>query len=169
MSNFVVDVEADGPYPGDFSMVSFGIMRVDEELKTGFFKEVKPISENFEEERLKVIGVTRKEHEKYKEPVDVMCEARVWIEDKNVDRRPIFWSDNPCFDWMFFCWYIEKYTTGNPFGFSGRRIGDLYCGLKKDLRARWKKLRKTKHTHHPLVDAKGNAEALLEIFKMMKE
>src|SRR5690348_1494989 len=52
---------------------------------------------------------------------------------------------------------------GNPFGFSGRRIGDLYCGMKMDTRLNqeWKKkYRKTSHDHNPVNDAIGNAEAL---------
>ncbi len=58
------------------------------------------------------------------------------------------------------------YLGRNIFGFSARRIGDLYCGVVKDSRAKWKHLRKTTHTHNPVDDAKGNAEALLEIEKL---
>ena len=38
--------------------------------------------------------------------------------------------------------------------------------MVKNSRAAWKHLRKTKHTHFPVDDAKGNAEALIEIQKM---
>jgi len=38
--------------------------------------------------------------------------------------------------------------------------------MMKDSRASWKHLRKTKHTHNPVDDAMGNAEALLEMQKM---
>ena len=40
--------------------------------------------------------------------------------------------------------------------------GDLYAGLVKDARkaSEWKKLRVTPHTHNPVDDARGNAEAL---------
>jgi hypothetical protein len=41
------------------------------------------------------------------------------------------------------------------------QIGDMFCGFYKDSQYQWKKHRKTKHTHHPVDDAKGNAEALL--------
>ena len=57
-----------------------------------------------------------------------------------------------------------RYYGKNPFGFSARRIGDLYCGLVKHAgkNSEWKhKYRKTKHTHNPVDDAMGNAEALL--------
>lgn len=43
-------------------------------------------------------------------------------------------------------------------------LGSLYNGIEKDTFKNFKHLRKAKHTHHPVDDAKGNAEALL-IFK----
>jgi hypothetical protein len=88
-----------------------------------------------------------------------------WIE-KNSVGRPIFISDNLAFDWMWICYYMHYYLGKNPFGFSGRRIGDLYCGIKKDcgLNSEWKRIyRKTTHDHNPVNDAKGNAEALLSM------
>jgi hypothetical protein len=36
----------------------------------------------------------------------------------------------------------------------------------KDAHAGWKHLRKTSHDHHPVNDAKGNAEALLAMIDM---
>jgi hypothetical protein len=38
-------------------------------------------------------------------------------------------------------------------------------GLVGDFRStqRWKRLRRTKHDHHPVHDALGNAEALIRI------
>jgi len=44
-------------------------------------------------------------------------------------------------------------------------LGSLYKGLVKDMFKNFKHLRKSKHTHHPVDDAKGNAEALLELIK----
>jgi hypothetical protein len=35
----------------------------------------------------------------------------------------------------------------------------------KDVRKSFKHLRKTPHTHHPVDDAKGNAEALLAMIQ----
>ena len=74
----------------------------------------------------------------------------------------MFVSDNVAFDWQFINYYFHKFTGQNQFGFSGRRIGDLYAGPVKDASkaTEWKKFRGTKHTHHPVDDAKGNAEAL---------
>jgi hypothetical protein len=76
--------------------------------------------------------------------------------------RPVFVSDNVAFDWQFINYYFHRFIGRNPFGFSGRRIGDLYAGLVKDASkaTEWKKYRVTAHTHNPVDDAKGNAEAL---------
>jgi len=52
-------------------------------------------------------------------------------------------------------------TGNNPFGHSSTNLGSLYKGIKNDMFTNFKHLRKTIHTHHPVDDAKGNAEALL--------
>ena len=63
--------------------------------------------------------------------------------------------------------YFWRYFGENPFGHSGRRIADFYAGLVGDFRntQRWKRLRRTKHDHHPVHDALGNAEARIRIFE----
>jgi len=51
----------------------------------------------------------------------------------------------------------------NPFGHSSTNLGSLYKGVVRDMFVNFKHLRKTKHTHNPVDDARGNAEALLAI------
>ena len=41
----------------------------------------------------------------------------------------------------------------------------IYKGVVRDVSKNFKHLRKTKHTHNPVDDAKGNAEAFLEIIE----
>ena len=62
---------------------------------------------------------------------------------------------------MFICWYFYHFTGQNPFGHSSQNLGSLFKGMEKDMFKNFKHLRKTKHTHHPVDDARGNAEALL--------
>ena len=50
----VVDVEADGAYVGDYSMVSFGAVAVDKDLNKTFYGKVKPISDKWNPEALAV-------------------------------------------------------------------------------------------------------------------
>lgn len=84
-----------------------------------------------------------------------------WGSEQNVTGRPLFVSDNNGFDWQFVNWYFWRFTSANPFGHSSSNLGSLYKGLVKDTRANFKHLRKTRHTHDPVDDAKGNAEAML--------
>ncbi|WP_197442953.1 3'-5' exonuclease family protein [Lignipirellula cremea] len=72
-------------------------------------------------------------------------------------------SDNNGFDWQFINWYFHHYIGKNPFGFSSTNLGSLYKGMQKDTFVNFKHLRKTKHTHNPVDDARGNAEALLQM------
>ena len=84
-----------------------------------------------------------------------------WIKE-NSKGKPIFISDNLAFDWQWINFYFHYFLGKNPFGWSGRRLSDLYCGMKMDTFASWKKqFRKTIHDHNPVNDAKGDAEALL--------
>lgn len=165
MSFYVVDVEADGPIPGKYSMVSFGAVKVDERLDQTFFGQTRPISKIWVPESLAISNISRQEHESYEDPLKVMANFDNWLHRTSVG-RPILISDNPMFDGMYMAWYFHTYLERNPFGFSARRIGDLYCGMKMDARTAWKHLRKTRHDHHPVNDAKGNAEALLEMKKL---
>lgn len=165
MSFIVVDVESDGPIPNLYSMISFGAVVVEPSLSKTFYGKLKPVSELWDPEALAVSGHTRIETLTFDDPQIVMLQFAKWIEE-NSKGRPVFMSDNVAYDWQFINYYFHFYTGKNPFGFSGRRIGDLYCGLVKDAYAKWKHLRQTKHTHHPVDDAKGNAEAVLKIQEM---
>ena len=75
----------------------------------------------------------------------------------------MFVSDNNGFDWQFINWYFHAFLGKNPFGHSSTNLGSLYKGLVKDMSKNFKHLRRTRHTHHPVDDARGNAEALLHM------
>lgn len=156
----MVDVESDGPIPGDYSMISLGAVLVTEALDQTFYGRLRPISDRFVPEALAVSGHSREETLAFEEPVKVMADFGDWIKAHCKD-RPVFISDNNGFDWMFICWYFHHFTGNNPFGHSSQNLGSLYKGLVKDTSQNFKHLRKTKHTHNPVDDAKGNAEALL--------
>ncbi len=167
MSYIVVDIESDGPIPGDYSMISFGAVIVNDKLDKTFYGKLKPISDKFDPQALTISGFDRETTLGFDDPKAVMLNFEEWIKE-NSKGRPIFISDNNGFDWMFICWYFHHFLNRNPFGYSSRRIGDLYCGLVSDTFAPWKHLRKTAHTHNPVDDAMGNAEALLHMKNEMK-
>ena len=165
MSLIIVDVESDGPVPCDYSMVCFGAVVFDESLNKTFYGKTRPISDEYQPETLTISGFSRQQHLLFDDPYNVMVNFSYWIKE-NSDGKPVFISDNPCYDWQWINYYFHHFIGENPFGYSGRRIGDLFCGMKGDARASWKHLRKTVHDHNPVNDAIGNAEALLEMKKM---
>ena len=162
MSYIMVDIESDGPIPGDYSMISFGAVLVDENLNKTFYGKLKPISEKWIPEAFAVSGFNREETLIFDEPQIVMQDFANWIKE-NSKGQAVFVSDNNGFDWMFICWYFHHFIQKNPFGHSSQNLGSIYKGVVKDMFQNFKHLRVTKHTHNPVDDAKGNAEALLTI------
>ena len=145
-------------------MVCFGAVIFDDLLDKSFYGRTRPISDRFVPDALAVSGFSREQHLGFDEPKMVIENFAEWL-TTHVEGRPVFTSDNPAFDWQFINYYFHRFLGRNPFGFSGRRIGDLYCGMVKDASkaSEWKKYRITTHTHNPVDDAKGNAEALRKL------
>jgi hypothetical protein len=162
MAYVMVDIEADGPIPGDFSMVCFGAVIVEPDLSRTFYGQLKPISEKYIPEALAVSGFSRTDCLKFDDPAEVMDAFHCWLVE-NCQGRMTFVSDNNGFDWQFINWYFHHFLGQNPFGFSSTNLGSLYKGLQRDMFVNFKHLRRTKHTHHPVDDARGNAEALLQM------
>jgi hypothetical protein len=166
MPYVMVDIEADGPIPGDYSMISLGAIVVERPLDRVFSARMKPISDRFVPEALAVSGHSREATLAFPDPKAEMERFAAWLRTLG-GGQPTFVSDNNGFDWQFVCWYFHHFTGKNPFGFSSQNLGSLYKGLVKDMRASFKHLRKTKHTHDPVDDARGNAEAMLHLFEQM--
>ena len=167
MSFFVVDVEADGPYPFDYSMVCFGAVKVIPELKQAptFYRQIRPVSSKWIPNALAISGFTREQQLSFPHPGPAMKKFVEWVEENNTNGRPTLITDNPQFDGSWINAYCHRFVGRNPFGYSSRRIGDLFCGIRGNVYANWKEYRKTKHDHNPVNDALGNAEVIL----MMKE
>lgn len=162
MTWIMVDVESDGPIPGDYSMVALGAVVVEPRLERTFRARLRPISDRWQPEALAVGGFTREATLGFDDPARVMADFAAWVTQVAGD-RPFFVSDNNGFDWQFVNWYLHHFVGGNPFGHTSTNLGSLYKGLVKDMFSNFKHLRRTAHTHDPLDDAKGNAEALLHM------
>ena len=162
MSYIIIDVESDGPVQGVNSMVCFGAVVVEPSLSKTFYGKVKPISDIWVSESLKISGFSREEHLTFDEPEKVMKDFAEWVDEVSKG-RPIFLSDNNGYDFPWINYYFHTFYGSNPFGWSSRRISDLWCGFNNNMYASWKHMRKTKHSHDPLDDAMANAEAVLEM------
>lgn len=162
MAYVMVDVEADGPIPGDYSMVCFGAVIVEDGLSQSFYGQLRPISERWVPVALAVSGFSREQTLAFDDPHAVMTRFDEWLR-AHAGKRPMFVSDNNGFDWQFIHWYFHHFLGQNPFGHSSMNLGSLYKGLVGDTFQSFKHLRNTPHTHHPVDDARGNAEALLHM------
>ncbi|MDQ3004814.1 MAG: 3'-5' exoribonuclease [Chloroflexota bacterium] len=167
MTYIMVDVETDGPIPADYSMICLGAVVVDESLDKRFYGQLKPISEQWIPDALKISGFSRNQTQQFDNPKDVMEKFSAWIK-ASCTGTPMFISDNNGFDWQFINYYFHHFLGNNPFGFSSTNLGSLYKGLVKDTSKNFKHLRNTAHTHDPLDDAVGNAEALLQMISKME-
>lgn len=163
----MVDVESDGPIPGDFSMICFGAVLVEPTLSKTFYGQLRPISEKWIPEALAVSGFSREQTMAFPDPASVMRNFQEWLA-QCCPGRPMFISDNNGYDWQFINWYFHQFIGTNPFGFSSTNLGSFYKGVVRDTSQNFKHLRKTRHTHHPVDDAIGNAEALLTIKEQFK-
>lgn len=179
---FSVDIEADGPIPGPFSMLSLGavVAGVDTgpryypwDLTETFYIEIQPISEDFVPEALAVSGLDRDVlMDQGYEPWRAMKNFAQWVNDvaKNEDATPVFAAWPSSFDWVFVYWYFANFGIQSPFGFS--RVLDMKTaaatllntnlssiGKRRFLNETGVKVR-TPHTHNALDDAMGQAELI---------
>jgi hypothetical protein len=160
-----VDCESDGGYMPDYSIVCFAAIIVEPSLSKTFYGKMRPISNQYNPEALAISGFSREEHLGFDEPEKIMKEFAEWLKI-NVSGQPIGISDNNGYDFgVCLNYYFHKFYGSNPFGWSSRRIGDLFCGAEHDMWYKWKKHRITEHNHDSRFDVKGNAEALLYLSK----
>jgi hypothetical protein len=160
----VVDVESNGPIVSQDEMTSFGAVIVDADLKNTFYARLECKKIGY----LETVDTTQP----IETPIQAMTRFETWLNSfKTLELNSfVFFSDNPCFDWQFINYYFLTTIKRNPFGFSGRRIGDIWSGFTNDINdhSNWRNMVKTIHDHHPTNDAIGHAEALNEIVNKMK-
>jgi DNA polymerase III epsilon subunit-like protein len=123
-----VDVEADGPIPGPYSMISLG-MAVAGHADLTFYTELRPISEEFVPQALAVSGLDR-ERLLREAPTaeDAMHSAARWVNGLRRIGRPVFLAAPAVWDGMFVHWYFMRFTGKSPFGSTGSGV---------DLRSYW--------------------------------
>lgn len=159
-----VDVEASGPIPGEYSMLSIGACEV-ANLNNGFYKELQPISEKYVKKALDVCGLSMEELRKSgTSPYEAMREFADWTMWTAGERKPIFVGYNAGFDWSFINYYFIRFTGENPFGVSSLDIKSVWLGMTGSS---WSGTSKTQvkrklgidveHTHNALDDAKEQA------------
>lgn len=182
---FSADVETDGPIPGPYSILSFALVYAGTfdgtrytrppRFDGGFYRELKPISNEFQEEALKVNGLDRarlcREGES---PETAITAAANWVKQVAGPGKPVLVAYPLCFDWAWLYWYFIRFSSlGSPFNHS--RCFDIKTAfaLKASLpianASRSKLLAWLRpnrpHTHNALDDATEQAEIFANIFQ----
>lgn len=124
-----VDVEASGPIPGDYSMLSLGACLVGNPSEQ-FYVEFQPISEMAVPQAMEVSGLSiEKLRTTGTSPKEGMENFSAWVADSSNSKKPVFVAFNGSFDWAFVNWYFHRYLAVNPFGIGGVDIKAYYMGL----------------------------------------
>ena len=92
MPYVMVDVESDGPIPGDYSMIAFGAVIVDSTLARKFASRLKPISDRWIPEALAVSRYSREETLRFEEPKSAMSGFRAWLKIGRASCRERVWT-----------------------------------------------------------------------------
>ncbi|MFB6637840.1 3'-5' exoribonuclease domain-containing protein [Streptomyces chartreusis] len=179
-----VDIEADGPIPGPYSMLSIGaavagvqdgdgFTAADPEEHT-FYRELRPIGQEFVPEALAVSGLDRERLKaEGSEPAAALTEFSDWVREVSAGAQPVMCGYPASYDWTFLYWYLIRFTGASPFGHSGcldmKTLYATKAGLP--LRAVAKGtmprelLSRRRHTHHALDDAVEQAELFANLME----
>jgi hypothetical protein len=184
---FSADVETDGPIPGPYSMLSFALVyagrfdgrryeRPSDFASETFYRELKPISTDFQQEALDVNGLDRaKLAREGLDPREAMDEASEWIRNIAGGRgRPVLVAYPLSFDWTWLYWYFVRFSDGeSPFNHSGcfdiKTAYATKAHLPVSLAGRKQILDSLKppgkHSHHALDDAIEQAAIFANLFE----
>jgi DNA polymerase III epsilon subunit-like protein len=182
---FSADVETDGPIPGPYSILSLALVyagRFDgthferpQNLELTFYRELKPISESFEPEALRVNGLDREHLLKAGQaPSRVMSDAGRWVRNIAGSSKPVLVAYPLSFDWSWLYWYFVRFAdSGSPFGYS--RCFDIKTAVAVKAHLPIASAGRTqlpqslrsdrKHSHNALDDAIEQAEIFAKVFE----
>lgn len=142
MNYFCVDIEASGPVPPLYNMLSLGATVVRPEgdrhvVGETLYLEFKPIFPGFDAEAMRVCGLDAERlRREGMEPREALERLARWVAEQNAgsDERPCFVGHNAVFDWSHLAYYYAHYGMSNPFGYKGLDTKSLAMGV---LRIPW--------------------------------
>jgi DNA polymerase III epsilon subunit-like protein len=163
-----VDVEAAGPIPAEYSLLSIGACLIDEPDRQ-FYVELQPTHLREDPAAMAIHGLSmarlRAEGET---PADAMVEFDAWVHASVPDQQvPVFVGFNAAFDWMFVADHFHRFLGRNPFGHAPLDIKAYYMGAsgvpflatsRRRLAERYPDVESLEH--HALQDALDQAHLL---------
>jgi DNA polymerase III epsilon subunit-like protein len=172
----VVDIEASGPTPDRYAMLSLGAATVGQQQES-FYIEFKPDSEGYQEESLSICGLSMEELKETGIPApEGMKQFADWVNNVTPDgHSPVFTAFNAPFDWMYVNTYFHRYLSYNPFGHKALDIKALYMGLFQVPFLATSHYHICQHygltsslSHHALEDALQEADLLQKLLVELK-
>lgn len=167
------DIEADGPIPGRYSMLSFASAAFDADgTMVGTFTAnlatlpdatTDPGTMAWWEQNQDAWKLCRADQ---RDPAAAMTEYRAWLE--GLPGKPVFVGYPAAFDFMFVYWYLVRFTGGSPFSHSALDLKSFAMAVlgtdfrdttKRNMPRDW--FGPTPHTHVALDDAIGQGELWL--------
>jgi DNA polymerase III epsilon subunit-like protein len=134
---FSVDVEASGPVPGLYNLVSIGVVPVGRDAglfrpeKERLYTELRPIAPGFDPGAMAVHGIPRERLERDGIPAKrAMQDLSEFVAARlrGPSDRAVFVGHNAVFDWAFVSYYFELFKIPNPFGYKALDIKALAMG-----------------------------------------
>jgi hypothetical protein len=121
------DIEADGPCPGLFSMLSFGLaaFTVEKELVGTFSRNLELLDGAETDERTMRWWAQPEQAEAYKKsreqltsPRGAMVECKSWLDDMRRFGKPLVCGAPSGFDFTFMYYYFQRFLGESPIGFA---------------------------------------------------
>jgi DNA polymerase III epsilon subunit-like protein len=134
---FCVDIEASGPVPALYNLVSIGAVVVSRRddvwapEEERFYVELKPMAPGFDPGAMKVHGITREHLEAHGVPAgEAMRLLSAFVETRlrRTGGRAVFVGHNAVFDWSYISWYYERFGIPNPFGYKALDTKSMAMG-----------------------------------------
>jgi DNA polymerase III epsilon subunit-like protein len=159
-----VDIEASGPIPGRYSMLSLGACLIGD-TADALYLEFQPVNDEVVPEAVATARLDLAKLQSDGTPPRVaMAQLSEWLARFE---RPVFVGFNASFDWAFVNHYFIQYGPNgrNPFGIGALDIKAYAMGR---LKTTWDETRSSRlaarlelvneNTHHALEDARQQAD-----------
>ena len=116
------DVETNGPIPGEYSMLSFGsaAFTSGKKITSTFSANLKTLPKAKEDFETMKWWKTQKKawqaaRKNLQSPKVAMKDYAQWL--RSLAGTPVFVGYPASFDFMFICWYLNKFAGQNPFSY----------------------------------------------------